>query len=431
MAVLAYIGFGSNLGDRNGALDRALELLAAASGVIVQRVSTRQETAPVGGPPGQGPYLNAAAVLSTELEPLPLLRVLQQVELQLGRVRAERWGPRTLDLDLLMFDDRVVSSPELTLPHPRMHERLFVLEPLAQIAADVRHPLLGKSIGELRDELTSAMTHDARLTTHDSRLRRELAGQKALVTGSTSGIGLAIAQELARAGADVTLHRRLPERPEERASRQVHADRLAAGLRAEGVRSVAILADLRDPAACANLVGRIWRDWDGLDIWINNAGADTLTGAAASWTFEQKLEALWAVDVRATMLLSRDIGRRMQERGRGAIVNVGWDQADTGMEGDSGQLFGAAKAAVHGFSKSLAVTLAPRVRVNCLAPGWIKTAWGASASASWQDRVLRETPLARWGSPHDVASTARWLVSPSAEFITGQIIRVNGGTVRA
>jgi 3-oxoacyl-[acyl-carrier protein] reductase len=431
MAVFAYIGMGSNLGDRSGALDRALELLAATSGIAVQRVSARHETAPVGGPTGQGPYLNAAAVLSTELEPLPLLRVLQRIETQLGRVRTEHWGPRTLDLDLLLFDGRIVASPELTLPHPRMHERLFVLEPLAQIAAEVRHPLLGKSIGELRDELTSATTHDPRLTTHDPRFPRELAGQKALVTGSTSGIGLAIAQELARAGADVVVHRRLPDRPEERASRQDQADGLAATLRGEGVRSLAVLADLRDPAACTNLVDRIWRDWNGLDIWINNAGADTLTGVAAGWTFEQKLEALWAVDVRATIQLSREIGRRMQERGRGALINVGWDQADTGMPGDSGQLFGAAKAAVHGFSKSLAVTLAPQVRVNCLAPGWIKTAWGTTASASWQGRVLRETPLERWGLPQDVASTARWLVSPAAEFITGQIIRVNGGAVRA
>jgi 3-oxoacyl-[acyl-carrier protein] reductase len=257
-----------------------------------------------------------------------------------------------------------------------------------------------------------------------------LAGHKALVTGSTSGIGLAIAEELARAGADVVVHRRLPDRTEDRASRQAQADRIAEQLRCEGVRSEAILADLRDRAACSNLVDRIWHSWGGLDIWINNAGADTLTGAAASWTFEQKLEALWAVDVRATMLLSREIGRRMQDRGRGVIINLGWDQADTGMEGDSGQLFAAAKAAVHGFSKSLALSLAPKVRVNCLAPGWIKTAWGTSASASWQDRVLKETPLARWGLPQDVASAARWLASPSAEFVTGQIIRVNGGAVR-
>jgi NAD(P)-dependent dehydrogenase (short-subunit alcohol dehydrogenase family) len=82
------------------------------------------------------------------------------------------------------------------------------------------------------------------------------------------------------------------------------------------------------------------------------------------------------------------------------------------------------------FSKSLALTLAPKVRVNCLAPGWIRTAWGEGASDKWHERVRRETPLGRWGTPADVARTARWLVSPAAAFITGQVIRVNGGAVR-
>jgi NAD(P)-dependent dehydrogenase (short-subunit alcohol dehydrogenase family) len=109
---------------------------------------------------------------------------------------------------------------------------------------------------------------------------------------------------------------------------------------------------------------------------------------------------------------------------------MGWDQAETGMAGDSGQMFGAAKGAVMAFTRSLALTLAPKVRVNCLAPGWIKTAWGESVSDTWQERVRRETPLARWGLPEDVAATARWLVSPAASYITGQIIRINGGAVR-
>ncbi|HJT78361.1 MAG TPA: SDR family oxidoreductase, partial [Gemmataceae bacterium] len=99
-------------------------------------------------------------------------------------------------------------------------------------------------------------------------------------------------------------------------------------------------------------------------------------------------------------------------------------------EGDSGQLFGATKAAVMAFSKSLALTLAPAVRVNCLAPGWVRTAWGEGASAPWQERVRRETPLRRWGTPQDVAATARWLVSPAAAYVTGQVVRVNGGAVR-
>src|SRR5207249_9235224 len=119
-----------------------------------------------------------------------------------------------------------------------------------------------------------------------------------------------------------------------------------------------------------------------------------------------------------------------QARGRGVLINMGWDQADTGMDGDSGQLFAATKAAVMAFSKSLALSLAPAVRVNCLAPGWIRTAWGAGASEPWQERVRRETPLRRWGTPADVAQAARWLGSPAAAFITGQVIRVRGGAVR-
>jgi NAD(P)-dependent dehydrogenase (short-subunit alcohol dehydrogenase family) len=110
-------------------------------------------------------------------------------------------------------------------------------------------------------------------------------------------------------------------------------------------------------------------------------------------------------------------------------VTIGWDQAQTGMEGDSGQLFAAAKGAVTAFTLSLARTLAPQVRVNCLAPGWIKTAWGEQASAVWHERVRRETPLGRWGTPEDVAKTARWLVGPGAAFVAGQIVRVNGGAV--
>jgi 3-oxoacyl-[acyl-carrier protein] reductase len=93
-------------------------------------------------------------------------------------------------------------------------------------------------------------------------------------------------------------------------------------------------------------------------------------------------------------------------------------------------LFAAAKSAVMGFTRSLAVSLAPTVRVNCIAPGWIRTAWGDQASQGWQDRVVRETPLARWGTPQDVARLARFLVSDDAAYITGQVINANGGAVR-
>jgi 3-oxoacyl-[acyl-carrier protein] reductase len=125
--------------------------------------------------------------------------------------------------------------------------------------------------------------------------------------------------------------------------------------------------------------------------------------------------------------LSQLIGKTMHDRGRGVIINMGWDQAETGMAGDTGELFATAKGAVMAFTRSLAKTLAPEVRVNCLAPGWIKTAWGESANPAWQRRAQQESLLQRWGTPEDVAKAARFLASPAAQFITGQIIAVNGG----
>ncbi len=149
MAHVAYIALGSNLGDRARALSEAAELLRAAPGILNATVSSLHETEPVGGPPGQGLYLNAAARIETTLDAPELMRLLLETEHRLGRRRRERWGPRTLDLDLLLYDDAVIDTPELTVPHPRMHERLFVLEPLAEIAPKARHPVLGQSVTEL------------------------------------------------------------------------------------------------------------------------------------------------------------------------------------------------------------------------------------------------------------------------------------------
>jgi 3-oxoacyl-[acyl-carrier protein] reductase len=409
MPVTAYIALGSNLGDRAQHLDQALQFMGQSPGITITKVSAYHETEPVGGPPGQGKYLNAAAELLTTLEAVDLLRLLLDVENKLGRVRHEHHGPRTIDLDLLLFGlEKISSDPDLIVPHPRMHERMFVLEPLAEIAPLAVHPGLGSTISDLLRRLRR------------TALDRELLGLRALVTGSTSGIGRAIAVELARGGADVVVH---GKRSEQR------AHELSAQLRLDGCRSSVVMADLRAADECKQLAEAGWSCFNGLDIWINNAGTDTLTGEAAHWPFEIKLAELWAVDVRATIRLSRDIGQRMRQQGSGVIINMGWDQAETGMAGDSGELFAAAKGAVMAFSKSLALSLAPRVRVLCLAPGWIRTAWGEHASKAWQERVVSEVPLGRWGTPEDVAQTVRWLVSPAAGFHTGQTIRINGGAV--
>jgi 2-amino-4-hydroxy-6-hydroxymethyldihydropteridine diphosphokinase len=125
----AHVGLGSNLGDRLATLDAAVRALDADELTHVMAVSRVYETEPVGGPE-QDPYLNAVAVLETDRGPHQLLELLQATEAGLGRVRAERWGPRTADLDLLLYDGPPVDSPELTVPHPRARERAFVLVPL-------------------------------------------------------------------------------------------------------------------------------------------------------------------------------------------------------------------------------------------------------------------------------------------------------------
>jgi 3-oxoacyl-[acyl-carrier protein] reductase len=249
----------------------------------------------------------------------------------------------------------------------------------------------------------------------------DLTGLRVAVLGSTSGIGRATALTLAAAGADVIVHGR---------SKSAKAEEVAAEVRSLGRRCEIIPADLADRRSGDRLVEQAWSLWGGLDAWLQFAGADTLTGPGASLSFDAKLDALWAIDVDATVRLCRAVGRRLKEQGHGSIVTMGWDQAEIGMEGDSGELFATTKGAILAFTRSLALSLAPEVRVNALAPGWIKTSWGESASEVWQERIMRETPLKRWGTPEDVAQAALFLVSPASAFLTGQVVRVNGGAVR-
>ncbi|WP_293914117.1 2-amino-4-hydroxy-6-hydroxymethyldihydropteridine diphosphokinase [Deinococcus sp.] len=144
MTQTALIALGANLGDPLSALDWAAGEMRALGSVLA--VSSFHKTAPVGGPPGQPDYLNAALKLGTDLPPEALLSALLNLETRYGRVRRERWGARVLDLDLIAYGELILDTPRLTLPHPRAWERAFVLGPLSEIAPEYPHPLTGQTV---------------------------------------------------------------------------------------------------------------------------------------------------------------------------------------------------------------------------------------------------------------------------------------------
>lgn len=145
------IALGSNLGDSHAILESSLKILSQTPGISLELQSSWYRTEPVGPP--QPDYLNGCALLKVEMSPLELLETLLAIEANFGRVRQERWGPRILDLDLLLFDDLILETPKLTLPHPCMRERAFVLVPLAEIAANWIDPISGKAIAQLVQEV--------------------------------------------------------------------------------------------------------------------------------------------------------------------------------------------------------------------------------------------------------------------------------------
>ena len=241
-----------------------------------------------------------------------------------------------------------------------------------------------------------------------------------LVTGASSGIGRAIALRCARAGADVALTYR---------KNQSGAEATAQEIRSLGRRVEVIQTDISRPGDIEALVGRLKEVFGIVDVWINNAGADILTDETGRLTRLDKLDLVLSVDLRGTILASWAAVDLMRAQGGGAIINMAWDHISMGMKGENPGLYSAAKGGIASFSKSLARDVAPDIRVNILAPGFIETTFGEGANPKFRQKVIELTPLGRWGTPEDVAAAAVFLASDDAAFLTGQMIAVNGGVV--
>jgi 3-oxoacyl-[acyl-carrier protein] reductase len=247
-----------------------------------------------------------------------------------------------------------------------------------------------------------------------------LEGKGVLVTGGSRGIGRAIALACARAGANVALTYRSNAR---------QAEDVAGAVRAIGRRAHIMRADISRAEDVATL-GPGARDALGrVDVWVNSAGADILTGEARNLSPIQKLDLLLAVDLRGTVLASWAAVETMRAQVGGVIINMSWDHVISGMQGEYAQLFCAAKGGVYSFSRALARTVAPKIRVNVLGPGWIETEYGAGLDPDQKARIAASVPLQRWGTPEEVAYAALFLASDAADYITGQMLMINGGGV--
>ncbi len=242
-----------------------------------------------------------------------------------------------------------------------------------------------------------------------------------VVTGASNGIGESIATTFAREGAHVVVNYNNSKEKAEHIVKQIIG---------AGGKAVAIRADVADSNDVSFLIQEALSELGQIDIWVNNTGADILTGKGAELSEREKLQLLIDVDLKGTINCCWGILPVMEQAGHGVIINMTWDLATHGFRGRNSQMFAAVKAGVRGFSQSLAKTVAPEIRVNLVAPGWIETAFAEDVMKTtyYQERI-GEIPLRRFGQPQDVANAALYLASDESSYITGQIININGGLV--
>ena len=239
-----------------------------------------------------------------------------------------------------------------------------------------------------------------------------------VVTGAGRGIGRALALAFAEQGANILVHYGHAQQEAEEVVRQITAT---------GGKAMLAQADLSRPAEAYLLVSQAAAMLGPIDVWINNAGASANSAETLGMSEEERFERVLAVDVMGTWCCCHAVAEHMRDGG--CILNLGWNHALDGAPGFINQVYAVSKGAVISMTRSFACTLAPRVRVNCIAPGWVENDWSQSRSESFRKKVEQRIPLGRWGTTSDIVSAALFLASPAASFITGQVLVVDGGEV--
>lgn len=242
--------------------------------------------------------------------------------------------------------------------------------------------------------------------------------QNVVITGAARGIGRALALAFAQQGARVLVHY---------GHARKEAEGVVEAIKTDGGQALLLQADLGHKEEALRLVRQAREMLGEVDVWINNAGASANQSEARGLDEIARFERMLAVDVLSAWICSRGVADYM--RAGGCILNLGWNHSLDGAPGLASQLYATSKGAVISLTRSLARTYAPRIRVNCIVPGWVENEWALTRSEAFRQRVTQQIPLGRWGAAGDIVNAALFLASPAASFITGQVLLVDGGEV--